>query len=52
MEKNLSEGKRVQYPIYLLIKNLTRKIQWDKTMVKGKRVQDVFISPPQPNDHP
>jgi septum formation inhibitor-activating ATPase MinD len=28
-----------------LVKNITRKIQWNKTMLKGKRVQDIFISP-------
>jgi hypothetical protein len=31
--------------IICLIKNLTRKTQWDKTMVKGKRVQNTFLSP-------
>jgi len=51
MEKNLSEGKKVQYLIICPIKNLTRKTQWDKTTVKGKRVQDIFISSPQSNNH-
>ena len=32
--------------IICLVKNLTRKTQWDKTMVKGKRVQNTFLSPP------
>jgi hypothetical protein len=38
--KNPSEGKRVHHPLRVncLIKNLTRKTQWDKTMMKGKRV--------------
>ena len=46
--KNPSKGKRVRYPLCLncLIKNLTRKTQWDKTMVKEKRVQNIFMSPP------
>jgi len=34
-----------------LVKNLTRKTRWDKIMVKGKRVQDIFISPPHSNNH-
>jgi len=48
MGKNSSEGKRVQHPfvIICLVKNLTRKTQRDKTMVKGKRVQNTFMSPP------
>jgi len=32
--------------IICLVKNLTRKTQRDKTMVKGKRVQNTFMSPP------
>ena len=28
-----------------LIKKLTRKTKWDKTLAKGKRVQHVFYSP-------
>ena len=45
--KNSSKGKRVQHPLCLncLVKNLTGKTQWDKTMVKGKRVQNTIISP-------
>jgi len=41
--------KEKEYNILLsvncLVKNLTRKTQWDKTMVKEKRVQNTFISP-------
>jgi len=54
MGKNSSEGKRVQHPFvsYIcLIKNLTRKTQWDKTMVKGKRLQNTFLSPPHKNNY-
>jgi hypothetical protein len=42
--------KEKEYNILLsvnyLVKNLTRKTQWDKTLVKEKRVQNTFISPP------
>ena len=55
MEKISSEGKRVQYlfecAIICLVKNPTRKIQWDKTMVKGKRLQNTFMSPPHKNNY-
>jgi hypothetical protein len=46
--KNPSERKRVQHPfcVNYLVKNLTRKTQWDKTVVKEKRVQNIFTSPP------
>ena len=44
-----SEGKRVHHNLIrmtcCLIKNLTRKTHWDKTLVKGKRVQHVFTPP-------
>ena len=33
----------LQYVITCLIKNLARKTQWDTTMTKGKRVQNVFV---------
>jgi len=34
-----------------LVKNLTRKTQWDKTMVKEKSVQKIFISPPHEENY-
>lgn len=37
--------------ITYLIKNLVKKTQWDKTMAKGKRVHNVFISPPHVDNH-
>jgi hypothetical protein len=37
--------------IICLVKNLTKKTQWDKTMVKGKRVQNTFMSPPHKDNH-
>jgi len=47
--------KEKEYNIFVsvncLVKNLTRKIQWDKTMVKGKRVQKTFISPPHGDNY-
>lgn len=56
--KKKSKGKKIlvkekEYNIqYIcLVKNLTRKTHWYKTMVKGKIVQDIFISPPHPNNH-
>ena len=45
MGKNLSEGKRVQYPLVMgtaSLKTLSRKTQWEKNLTKEKRVQ----SPP------
>jgi len=39
--------KEKEYNIIIcLVKNLTRKTQWDKIMVKEKRVQNTFLSPP------
>jgi len=37
--------------IICLVKNLTRKTQCDKTMVKGKRVQNTFLSPPHKDNY-
>jgi len=47
MGKNSSEGKRVQHPFgdNLPVKNLTRKTQRDKTMVKGKECRTHLCLP-------
>ena len=54
VEKKSSERKRVQHifcVIICLVKNLTRKAQWDKTKVKGKRRYNKFISPPSKDNY-
>ncbi|AES89738.1 hypothetical protein MTR_4g079370 [Medicago truncatula] len=33
------------------VPNGFRKTQWDKNMVKGKRVQNTFMSPPHKDNH-
>ena len=46
MGQKPSEGKRVHNIFQsCLIKNLARKIQWDKTIDKGKIVQRILLPP-------
>jgi len=37
--------------IIYLVKDFISKTQWDKTMVKGKRVWNTFLSPPQKDNY-
>jgi len=54
MGKNSSEGKNSTTSfcvIICLVKILTRKTQWDKAIVKGKRVQNTFLSLPHKDNY-